>query len=179
MKIEIVDESKMSADLDAKIRGALVECFPKDAAHFSRSRDWHGSWPTFSVVATDENGDVAGHIGVVDRVVTVGDQPLRVAGLQNVCVVPASRKTGLFDRLMEGVLQESARRSFDMGLLFCREPLRKAYARFGWLDVSDRPAIRVDDGVEVPLPSHAGAMVFPMAVKALPAGAFHLRGNDW
>jgi predicted N-acetyltransferase YhbS len=179
MMITHVDEPSISAKLDAKIRRALGECFPRDAAHFSAGRDWHGSWPAFSVIATDEHGDVVGQIGVVDRVVTVGGAPLRVAGFQNVCVVPAHRKTGLFDRLMRATLDESIRRRFDMGLLFCREPLRKVYARFGWQDVSDRPVTRVDGGAEVPLPSHAGAMVYPMVVKTLPEGTFHLRGNDW
>lgn len=179
MKVEIVEESAMPFDLDAKIRRTLVACFPKDAQHFTQSRDWHGSRAAFSVVATDDADEAMGNIGVVDRTITVGGTPLRVAGLQNVCVAPTHRKTGLIDRLMAVAIRESERRGFDMGLLFCGEPLRKVYRRFGWKDVADRATTRIDDGVEVPLPDYDNVMVYPMKIRALPLGDLHLRGNDW
>jgi predicted N-acetyltransferase YhbS len=177
--IQVIDEPQMSPEMAARVRAALVSCFPRDAEHFARQRDWHGSAPAISIVATSESGDVVGHIGIHDRVVSVGDLRVRVAGVQNVCVVPDRRKTGLFDELMRATLRTAVERGYDAGLLFCRAPLEPIYARHGWVKLVDRPVWRHVDGQTVPLPSHAGAMFHPMRVVELPAGDLVLNGNDW
>lgn len=179
IQFHVIDEPQMPPALDAKIRAALALCFPRDADHFSRQRDWHGSAPAISVIAINSQDEVVGHIGIHERVVSVGDLPVHVAGVQNVCVVPARRKTGLFDELMQATLRTAIERGFDAGLLFCRAPLEPVYARHGWIKLAGRAVWRIVDGRTVPLPSHAAAMFHPMKVRDLPSGDLRLTGNDW
>ena len=204
MEPMIVDESSMPPELDAAIRAGLCACFPKDREHFAAGRDWHGSRPAFSAVVqegvsvvasqtrqttasgqttapgADSPAQVIAHAGVVDRVIEAGGVPLRVAGVQNVFVVPARRGTGLVHRVMKAAMAEAARRGLDCGLLFCSPALVKVYARTGWRPLPPAPITRVDAaGRELPLPAGNVAMFFPLARADFPPGDIHLRGNDW
>lgn len=179
MTLRVIPESEMEPATDRSIRDGLCACFPPDVAVFSKTRAWHGSAPLFSVVVEDD-GAVVAHAGVVDRVVKVGEELLRVAGIQNVFVLPAGRGRGLCDRVMEAAMEEAARRGFDAGLLFCVPDLEKVYRRVGWRLLATREAVRVDDdGREIPLPAKNIAMWLPLGRGDFPEGRIHLQGNDW
>ena len=179
MELRIVDEADMTASLDAAIREALCACFPKDRAAFSRTRAWHGIAPVFS--ETLEAGrEVVAHAGVVDRTVRAGDRQVRVAGVQNVCVLPGHRGRGLFRRVMAAAMEQAAARGFDCGLLFCDRGIEKLYARLGWRTSHGRRVARTDEsGCDVPLPAGNIAMCYPLKRGDLPPGDIHLQGNDW
>jgi predicted N-acetyltransferase YhbS len=171
----IVDESEIDPDFDAAIRQGLRRSFPADAETFAKTRAWHGSAPDWSVVLW-RGPDVIAHAGIVERAVRVGAQSVRVAGVQNVFVLPEHRGQGVFRRVMQVAIREAQRR----GLLFCPATLAAAYARLGWRLVEGREVTRVDaDGRECPLPGQNVALWHPLAQHALPAGAIHLQGNDW
>lgn len=174
----VVNESEMTESLDAAIRRGLCLAFPADAAVFGETRVWHGSGPAFSLVMEDGEAVIA-HVGVVDREVTVGERPLRVAGIMNVYVDSSRRGTGLGPKIMGAAMAEAARRGFDAGLLFCLHRLAKFYASLGWRALPGRETTRVDAGREIPLPEKNAPMYFPLRMKAFPDGAIHLRGNDW
>lgn len=177
--VQIIDESGLAPDLEASIRRMLVVCFPKDAAFFSQSRAWHGSAPSFSAVVVDGERVIA-HAGVVERRVTAGGVPLDVAGIQNVAVLPEHRGTGLCRQVLGLAMDEALRRGLDCGLLFCEPKSVPLYARCGWLELPDLSVVRVDsDGLEKPLVEGNLTMWFPLAKQSFPAGAVHLRGNDW
>ncbi len=200
MHIRIVNEEDIDARLDAEIRRGLVLCFPSDADVFATTRAWHGSAPSFSAVL-EEGGTVVAHLGVVDRIIRVGTQPgacgtgvspvrakdaangpqsIRVAGLQNVCVLSEHRGRGLVDRVLDAAMAEARRRGFDDGLLFCVPELEKVYARCGWRTLPGVPVTRIDDtGREVGLPGRNIAMYYPLARESFPPGPIHLQGNDW
>jgi GNAT superfamily N-acetyltransferase len=178
MTPRVVDESQMPAELDAEIRRGLCVCFPPDVPIFSVGRAWHGSAPVFSVVL-DEGLQVLAHVGVVDRTIRVGQTSIRVAGVQNVYVLPEARGRGLARAVMVEAMNEAGRRGFDMGLLFCVPKLEKVYADCGWQSLGPRDVVRVEDGREIPIPAKNIAMFFPLTVAAFPDGLIHLCGNDW
>lgn len=174
----IVDERDMTAELDASIRQGLCLCFPKDYGIFSSTRSWHGSSPAFSAMI-QQDGRVVAHVGVVDRTVHIADEPARAAGIMNVFVLPQYRGCGLSDQVMSAAMKEAAARQFDLGLLFCIQPLLKVYARTGWIAV-DNPVIRTELGQDLPLPEGNQAMIFPLRLQTISTGAvLHLNGNDW
>lgn len=176
--LQIVDESRMTPDLDQRIRAGLCICFPRDVANFSQTRQWHGSGPLFSVVM-DVSGRIIAHVGIVQRRVSFGETQANAAGVQNVFVLPEFRKQGLSDRVMIAAMQEAARRQMDCGLLFCLPALQKVYARVGWC-VFEREILRCDsDGIDKPLPEKNIAMFYPLRLGTPPEGLLHLRGNDW
>ena len=178
MKLSLVDESEMPPQLDAQIRAAMCVCFPHDVTIFSHTRQWHGSGPEYCVVLGDADR-VAAHVGVVNRTITVGGRPLRIAGVQSVLVLPEYRGQGLVDQVLRAAMDEAARRGFDYGMLFCLPMLAKVYARCGWHALCNRQVVRVEEGCELPLPEKNIAMIYPMGDANFPDEPIHLGGNDW
>ncbi len=180
MELLVIDESEMTPEMDAGIREGLCECFPADADVFSRTRAWHGSLASWSILLREPSGHIVAHTGVVDRKILAGDVPLHVAGIQNVFVLPDQRGKGLSDRVMVAAMKEAAAGHYDCGLLFCVPELEKVYARCGWKRLADVPVIRINERrMEVPIPGKNIAMFYPLKVTEFPAGRIHLQGNDW
>ncbi len=179
MRIEIVHELRMPAETDRQIRAVLVACFPKDAAIFAESRGWHGSQPVFSAVAL--HGErVIGHVGVVDRVVTMGGAKIRIFGVQNVAVLPDFRGKGYVDHMLAAVAGEAERQAFDMGLLFCGPLLEKVYRRCGWRTLSPRAVeIAWRSGQRDQLDPAILAMIYPLRMQEVANGPINLNGPDW
>jgi GNAT superfamily N-acetyltransferase len=178
MKPAIIDEAQMPPGLDEQIRAALCTCFPADRAVFSRTRAWHGSPPQYSVVLEDA-GRVTAHAGIVQRTITVGGSPLRVAGVQNVCVLPECRGQGLSGRVLQAAMDEACGRGFDCGLLFCVPALGPLYVGGGWQALGPREIVRIEEGRRLPLPGENVALFYPLRVAQFPAGPIDLCGNDW
>lgn len=174
----VIDEAAMPPGTDKAIREGLCAAFPADAAVFSRVRVWHDSWPAFSLVAWDGE-TLAGHVGVVDRTIRVGGQPVRVAGLQNVYALPPYRGTGLAARGLALAMDEARRRDIRFGLLFCLPKLHAVYNPLGWEDIGQRGVIRVEDGAEKQLPTKNIGMCLALKNEPFPDGDIHLCGNDW
>jgi hypothetical protein len=90
MKPQVVQESEITPAQDASIRSGLCLCFPPDREVFSRTRAWHGSRPTWSVLVEQE-GLVVAHAGMVERGILVGRERVAIAGVQNAFVLPEHR----------------------------------------------------------------------------------------
>jgi hypothetical protein len=84
--LKIIKEIEMIDDLDRSVKEGLCRCFKPDNDVFSKSRGWHGSMPEWNVIVEDA-GVVVAHVGIIDRIIKAGNQPLRVAGIQNVFVL--------------------------------------------------------------------------------------------
>lgn len=178
MKELIIEESEMPVEIDTSIRKGLCECFTPDAVFFAESRAWHGSSPAFTAVFLDGNAVVA-HVGVVDRTISIDGRFLRVAGVQNVFVLPSQRGKQLCGQVMAAAMRESVRRGFDCGLLFCIPELEKVYTGAGWQGLGPRNAIRTENGRDIPIPDKNIAMYYPLSLRDFPTGGIRLQGNDW
>lgn len=178
MQYFLIDEHDMSPQLDAEIRSGLCRCFPADVEIYAQTRAWHEAVPSYSIVLTDA-GQVVAHLGVVDRTITVAGRPLRVAGVENVYVLPERRGQGLSRRVLLPAMAEAARRKFAVGLLFCLPTLESLYGSCGWQALPGADIVRVENGGELPLPAKNIAMFHPLGVAVFPAGRIHLGGNDW
>ena len=174
----IIDESAMPAARDAAIRALLCECFPPDAAVFSRTRHWHGSAPAYSVVFTRE-ALVLGHVGIVIRTVGWGGEQIAIAGVQNVAVHPSTRGTGLGARLVHAAMNEAKQRHVEFGLLFCIPELERYYRSLGWETLHVRTLMRDEHGATVPTPAKNICMACAANRTDFPAGPIDLQGRDW
>jgi GNAT superfamily N-acetyltransferase len=175
---QVIDETGISARLDAAIRDSLCRCFPDSHEVFSRTRAWHGSPPTWTVLV-QEGETVIAHAGIADRTIRAGEQWLRVAGVQNVCVLPEFRGCGWMRSVMAVVAEEANQRGYDAGLLFCTLEVARRYQRLGWHLVS-RPVTRIDEhGQPQPLPQGNHILFCPLRLADLPPGILDLQGNDW
>lgn len=177
--LRIIPEDTLTESDDAAIRASLCRCFPRDQETFRQTRAWHGVRPTWSVVV-EHDAAVAAHVGIVERAISVGEERLTVAGIQNVLVLPEHRKMGLFRQVMTAAMTEASRRGLDLGLLFCTPDLADKYARLGWRLLEPRIVIRIDENGQLqPLPSKNLTMFHPLRRTDLPPGEIHLQGNDW
>lgn len=178
-RIRIVPEERMTRALDRGIRAGLCVCCPAHREIFSRTRAWHGSVPTWTVVL-EQGSRVIAHAGIVERRIRVARERLSIAGIQNVFVIPEHRGQALSESVVEVAMYEAQNRQLDCGLLFCIPELERFYVRQGWRRLPDVPITRVDEtGRECPLPGKNVAMYFPLALETFPIGAVHLQGNDW
>lgn len=176
--LELIEESRMPADMDLAIRRLLIRCFPVDAEAFSQSRAWHQSAPTFSIVCR-EGTALLGHVGVVLRTVRCGHTPLTVAGVQNLCVVPERRGSGLAPRLMLRAMEEARTRQIRFGLLFCVPELEPFYQWLGW-STCRQPITMLDDaGRPGPITDKNIAMFIELGPHSFPPGPIDLNGRDW
>jgi predicted N-acetyltransferase YhbS len=176
--LEVIPEAEMPEATDQAIRRLLCECFPADAEAFSRSRAWHESAPTFSVVLR-EGGAVRGHVGIVLRAVRCGQTPVTVAGVQSLCVAPALRGSGLSRELMARAFDEATERGVRFGLLFCVPELDRFYSSMGW-SRTDEPATMLDEhGRSAPIPAKNIPMYLELSDDPFPRGPIDLEGRDW
>ena len=179
MNTRIIDEEHLDPQLDAEIKKGLCRCFPPDVGIFSQTRKWHGTGPAWTVILMD-NDAVAAHVGIVDRVIRAGRQEIRVAGIQNVFVLPEYRGRGLGTVIMDAAMAEAVKCHYECGFLFCVPELEKVYAQCGWQLIAKEKILRTDEtGQEVSLPEKNIAMFYPISLRAFPQGIIHLQGNDW
>ncbi len=180
-KIGIVPEQDFDPALDAKIKKQLCQAFTHSAWYFQESRGWKGAMPSWSVISFDEEGEPIAHIGIVERIVTIGDTDYSIFGLQNVYVIDAWRGKGIASRMVEAVSVEAEARGLEFGLLFCRPHVQTLYINSGWKSVG-RPCVYVlnSDGKEIPRPFMHDSLFFKSIKKCeLPSGCIHFNGPDW
>jgi len=177
-RIEIVDETDMTPELDAGIRDLLCKCFPADVEVFSRTRRWHGTGPTYCLVYRD-GATVVGHAGVVCRSILVGETEIFMAGIQNVAVDPDSQGSMLAWALMRKAMKEAGRRGIKFGVLFCLPALERLYAGLKWRTVNVGVTMRGEDGKKIPIPGKNITMVMELTDEPFPEGDIFLQGMDW
>ncbi len=179
MNITLVQERDVSRELDKKIKEGLCLCFPEDKGTFSVTRAWHNTAPSWSLYS-ENNNRILSHVGVVDRNIRVGDKVVRIAGMQNVFVLPEYRGQGLCDALMKEAMNRAAEYGFDYGFLFCIPEIENVYRRCGWIKLPHTFIHLTDEsGIDRVLSGKNIAMYFPLKINTFPAGDIHLQGNDW
>ena len=176
----VINEEDISSQLDRAIREVLVVCFPADREYFQRQSFWH-SPAVYRVIGKNDEGSIVAHTAIVERNVIIGPDlsKVRVAGIQGFCVLQDYRSTGLSNKMMSAAMDEGIRRSFDAGLLFCREQLEKVYGGMGWRKLDTAVYMTDDNNDKTSIPSRNITMFFPLNAKQLPSGDIDLAGTDW
>jgi len=178
MRPRIVKETEITKKLNAAIGKTLAVCFPHHKDIYSKTHYSYDNKPVFSVIIEDGSNVIA-YAGVIDRTIKVGGKKYRVAGVQNVCVLPKYRGWQLSDSVLKAAMQEANTQRFDFGLLFTQEKIKKVYARCGWLQIENRKFIRTENGVNIEMPTESIKMYYPFAVRNFPTGDVNLLGNKW
>jgi predicted acetyltransferase len=138
-------------------------------------------------VIIEDGNDVVAYVGVIDRTIKVGGKKCRVAGVQNIGVLPKYRGRQLSNAVLKAAMKEAQIQRFDFGLLFTQEKIKKVYARNGWLQIKNRKFIRTEacpersrrSSINIEMPTESIKMYYPLAVKDFPPGDVDLLGNKW
>ncbi len=119
-------------------------------------------------------GEFVSHVGVVDRTITVGGQPLRIGGVGAVATAPEWRRRGYARQLMEAAavfMRDELR--VRAGLLLCGEVMEPYYSRLGWQTV---PGPLLVDQPQGKVAREATIMVLLFDETTWPAGTVDLCG---
>jgi GNAT superfamily N-acetyltransferase len=180
VKFYIIDESEVGHQLENDICNALTVCFPADKEIFSRCSWWH-SKPSWRIIAFSGINNLVGHIAMIERQITVGDDvaSFLIGGVQSVFVVPEKRGKGISAKLMELAMQHAKDRKLDCGILFCIPELEKCYAKSGWQKIDTQIYMLDNNNKKVPIPSKNIAMIYSINDFNFPLGSICLNGQDW
>lgn len=177
----IVSEEMIDDELDKKLRKNLCVAFPHSAWYFKESRGWNGAFPKWNIIIFNRTQLPIGHIGVIERKISIGQKEFLIYGLQNVYVLSSYQGKGLATRMLREVSNEVNRLKFDFGLLFCRPTVESLYVNSGWR-YAGRPTIYIDNnqGCKEGRSFIHDSLYFKAgAIESLPPGTIFLNGPDW
>lgn len=153
-------------------RTHIDACF---AHHFGRVPYTWAPMPWRVMARVD--GELAGHLGVLQRTVLAGGREIPVAGIGAVTTHEAWRRRGvaaaMLNRAAEFMRDELHAR---FGLLICREAVSPVYERAGWHTVPGPTSFAQPAGPA----NYAGlTMVLRLDGGVWPRGEIELRGLPW
>jgi GNAT superfamily N-acetyltransferase len=125
-----------------------------------------------------EDGRLVSHVGVLERTIRVGGEPLHVAGVYSVMTRPADRGRGYASAALEraaAFMRDELGRA-GHGLLLCIDERLPFYRRLGWERLSD-PVLFEQPGGR--LVNEINTMVLPLRGRSWPGGAVDLCGLPW
>lgn len=125
----------------------------------------------------DVDNEPVSHVGLVDHTVSVGGQPVRVAGVGAVVTAGDRHGRGYAQKTLrhaEKYMCEELKTEF--GLLFCLDRLMPFYARQNWQLLKEPVEFDQPAGKMV---SPFNVMVLPCGGRVWPTGATDLQGLPW
>ena len=178
MEILILKESEIDAGMSGGILQCLHNSFSNGRNVFPDGRHWRGNVPSYSAVMFDGE-TVCANVTVMDRMIRVGNEEFRVAGVGNVSVLPGCRGKGLSEQVLDTAMDEAEKMGFDFGLLFTSAPVKKVYGRAGWVEITGQKFVYSDEGEEIEMPEEKIKMFYPLRIKDFPLGRVDLQGINW
>lgn len=112
MKVERIEEMRLSPEDDAKIADLLARCFSTD--YGGRSFFFQRHHVRLVVRAPE----IVGHIALAYRAIRVGDDIMTIAGLAEVATDPDRRGQGIASALLRASIDEAKASAADFLLLF-------------------------------------------------------------
>ena len=125
------------------------------------------------------DGDrLASHVGLLEREIAVGDEPVTVAGIRSVMTLPAARGRGYASRAVATAHDFIAAElpSSEFALLICLDTRVPLYRRLGY-EVVPEPTVWIQP--TGPALNPINTMVRPIRGRAWPSGQVDLRGLPW
>jgi predicted acetyltransferase len=125
----------------------------------------------------DVDGQPVSHVGLIDQIVNVAGQAVRVGGIGAVVTAGELHGRGYAQKTLrhaERYMCEELKVEF--GLLFCLDRLKPFYERQGWQPVNDAVEFDQPSGKMV---SPLNVMVLPCGERAWPAGVTDLCSLPW
>jgi GNAT superfamily N-acetyltransferase len=172
--IEILHASAIAPADAAEIRRVTHEAFG-DEENSHASYAWA---PTDWRVMLRVDRQLAATLEIIDRLATVGDQWVHLAGIGGVATRPSWQGRGLGTEMMQRVtsfMREVVNAEF--GLLICADRLIPFYARLGWHMVAGPLLFDQPEMGKIVFPGNTLAL--PLAGKPFPPGPIDLRGLPW
>ncbi len=180
MDWKLIPEPELSPTLEADIQQMLIASFPDYVDFFSANSYW-GTKPEFRLIAVENDHPIA-HLEFGYRRISVGDMPVKIAGIGAVAIHPShqGRKLGktMFAQLRAYLLKNS---SVDFGFIGCHEEVAGFYAASGFQRV-DQSVYNLNPDSQTWETFHGPTLVMPIhkSMHEWQHGALiHLHGMPW
>jgi GNAT superfamily N-acetyltransferase len=121
---------------------------------------------------------LASHVGILEREIRVGREPVTVAGIRSVMTLPALRGRGYASRavsLASAFIADELPKS-EFALLICLDTRVPLYRRLGYEVVREPTVFEQPSG---PAVNPINTMVRPFRGRTWPSGRVDLRGLPW
>jgi len=170
MRIEVKAAGELSLEEGLQLETLSAEAFPPGSTDLM--------WSTGELhVLVWEGHEIASHVEILERTVSVGSRPMRLGGIGGVATRSSWRKRGLAEAAMraaQAYLRDTLKVEF--ALLVCGVALIPYYERLGWKRVEvpmwiEQPAGRVK--FKGPI------MILPVCRQDWPEGEIDLKGKPW
>jgi GNAT superfamily N-acetyltransferase len=178
LKIDFIPTAQIPFELDRQIEQIDHLAFSANASQDTTDPepiDWSSpiEWMALGWI----NDELVTLLGLLQRQILVGGEPLQVVGVGGVATHPNWQGRGLSSALLQ-VTGKFMRQRFDapFGLLVCGEERRRFYGRAGWQYVASQLTFRQDDRQRI---MEAPVMILPLAGQDWPPGAIDLCGLPW
>jgi GNAT superfamily N-acetyltransferase len=172
---ELIDilESRISGDQHRQISAIRNASFPE----FRTDRSYHKQLPHFRILALDK-GWIQGHMGIDHRIICVGEEPISIFGVIDLCVDPAHRGNGIGKSLLVRAIQLARDANIDFMFLIADD--HRLYGECGFSAIDATCAwLRIDEHKNYGLSVEeikGEIMVKSVNGKAWPNGAVDLLG---
>lgn len=163
-------DSGISETLDSELRTLLYMCFPHELCF--KTRRFVSEPPPHRFIVFGDEGALAGHIAVHDKLIRAGDTELRVGGIAEVAVHPDHRGKGLVKAMLAVAHRWMVSEGIEFSLLFGKQ---EHYQSSGYSPLMQPIRYRYADGT-IKEEENAYAMVACLADRALPKGVVDLQG---
>lgn len=177
----LVHENDLAASDRALIRGLLTAAFPAHAALW-QERDFWGGPLEYRLLFRDVSGQLVGHLGFAHRLIEVGSQRIKIAGIGAVAILPDYQGQGWGRRLLSKLGTHLATEAeVEFGFLQCRDVVVPFYEKLGFHRIAQQ--VRsfdprhsrwlTDDAAALIRPVSAGLTSWPRV------GIVDLMGMPW
>ncbi|MEJ7749637.1 MAG: GNAT family N-acetyltransferase [Candidatus Limnocylindrales bacterium] len=134
----------LKIDQITAIRAMLVAAFGSDQDEAFTDDDWrHALGGMHYLLEVD--GTIVSHAAVVQRVLRIGDRPLRTGYVEAVATAPDRQGAGFGSQVMTAVTADIESR-FELGALGTGR--HRFYERLGWLTWAGPSFVRTADGLQ-------------------------------
>lgn len=145
LRIERREEDQLSVDETEALAALLDDSFPD----MFNGRVYFKQLPNFRFLVW-RNEHLCGQVGVSHRIMRLGETPMRVFGVIDMCVAEPERRAGIGRSLLEAVIGAAQSGGADFVLLYADDPriyeahgfvLRKNLCR--WLAIDEHHTLGV------------------------------------
>jgi predicted acetyltransferase len=126
MTTELKAEYQVNSNERQQVNKILEQCFPE----YYVNREYFKQIPHFRIFIKEED-TIIGKLAIDYRIMSLNDQPIRVWGIIDVCVLPEKRGHNLSSILLKKAEKVATENGLDFLLLFADNP--KLYLNNGYV----------------------------------------------
>ncbi|HEX3773009.1 MAG TPA: GNAT family N-acetyltransferase [Polyangiaceae bacterium] len=173
LRFEYAREPDISAELDRELIELISSCFDQPHNAFFKARRYAQEQPLHRYMLRAANGQLAAHLAVHEKTISVAGEDVAIGGIAEVCVCVSERGRGHVRHLLERAHRGLRERGIEFSFLFGDPSI---YGSSGYVHVQ-APIRRLNHLTKhFEISPSQFALVKSLGARAWPEGWVDLRG---